>query len=115
MPKQTALFIGRFQPLHKGHEHAIRAAQKRYNLAFVIGSTNKKDPKNPFSYAERRRMIISLFPRAKTIGIKDTTDARWTEKIKKLKFDAVISGNPRVWRCLKGCRIEKPRFLRPKK
>ncbi len=115
MSKKTALFIGRFQPLHKGHEHAIRAALKRYNLIFVIGSTNKKDAKNLFTYAQRRRMITSLFPCAKIIGIKDTTDARWTKKIKKLKFDNVISGNPRVWRCLKGCKVEKPYFLRPKK
>ncbi len=115
MPKKTALFIGRFQPLHKGHEHAIRAARKRYNLIFVIGSTNKKDPKNPFSYAQRRRMINSLFPGAKVIGMQDSTDVRWTKKIKKLKFDSVISGNTRVWRCLKSCKVEKPYFLQPKK
>ncbi|MBI4243549.1 MAG: hypothetical protein HY606_05620, partial [Planctomycetes bacterium] len=52
---------------------------------------------------------------AKVIGMKDTNDKAWTDKIKKLKFDAVVSGNERVRKCLKGCKIENPDFLNPKK
>ena len=112
MAKKTALFIGRFQPLHHGHIHAIRHAQKKYNTIIAVGSINKRDEKNPFSYQKRRKMVLSVFPNAEIIGINDTTDEKWTRKIKKLKFDIVISGNPKVWRCLKDCLIEKPQFLK---
>ncbi|MBI4171067.1 MAG: adenylyltransferase/cytidyltransferase family protein [Candidatus Aenigmarchaeota archaeon] len=115
MKKKTALFIGRFQPLHYGHLHAIRRARRKYNVIVLIGSINKKDEKNPFSYPQRKDMISSLFPNIKIIGIKDTTDSAWTKKIKKLKFDVVISGNARVWKCLKGCAIEIPKFSNPKR
>lgn len=115
MPKKTALFIARFQPLHRGHEHAIREAMRKYRLVFVVGSINRRGRKNPFPYSKRREMIRALFPGAEIIGIADTTDSRWAGKIKRLRFDAVISGNPRVWKCLAGCRLEKPELLSPKK
>ncbi len=115
MPKKTALFIGRFQPLHRGHVHAIRQAMKKYNVVIAVGSINKKGKDNPFSYSQRRRMLEAEFPGVKIIGVKDTTDRRWAKKIKKLRFDAVISGNQRVWKCLKGCRIEQPDFFHPGK
>lgn len=115
MPKKTALFIGRFQPLHYGHLHAIREAIKKYNVIIVIGSVAKSDSKNPFSYSQRKKMLISLFPGTKIIGMRDTTDSAWTKKVKKMRFDIVISGNSRVWKCLKGCVIEKPHFFKPRK
>lgn len=57
------VFIGRFQPLHVGHEHVISHALERVNrLIVLIGSANvARDPRNPFTYAEREAMLRCAF------------------------------------------------------
>ncbi|MFC4292085.1 bifunctional nicotinamide-nucleotide adenylyltransferase/Nudix hydroxylase [Sphingorhabdus arenilitoris] len=57
------VFIGRFQPLHLGHEHTIRhALEKVQNLIILVGSANTaRDPRNPFNFEERMAMIRSAF------------------------------------------------------
>ncbi len=57
------VFIGRFQPLHAGHEHVIRAGLDRVDrLIILIGSANiARDPRNPFTFDERKAMIRSAF------------------------------------------------------
>jgi len=57
------VFIGRFQPLHIGHEHVIsRTLEKVERLIVLVGSANvARDPRNPFTYAEREAMLRSAF------------------------------------------------------
>lgn len=57
------VFIGRFQPLHIGHEHVIRQALEKVDkLIILVGSANiARNPKNPFTYKEREAMIQSAF------------------------------------------------------
>jgi bifunctional NMN adenylyltransferase/nudix hydrolase len=57
------VFIGRFQPLHLGHEHVISHALERVkHLIVLIGSANvARDPRNPFTYAEREAMLRRAF------------------------------------------------------
>jgi len=57
------VFIGRFQPLHIGHEHVIRRALEQVQrLIVLIGSANvARDPRNPFTAAEREALIRSVF------------------------------------------------------
>jgi bifunctional NMN adenylyltransferase/nudix hydrolase len=57
------VFIGRFQPLHLGHEHTIRYALERIQkLIVMVGSANiARNPRNPFSYDERKAMLRSAF------------------------------------------------------
>lgn len=57
------VFIGRFQPLHIGHEHVITHALERVKrLIVLVGSANvARDPRNPFTYAERQAMLRSAF------------------------------------------------------
>ena len=57
------VFIGRFQPLHRGHEHVIaRTLEQVERLIVLIGSANvARDPRNPFTYAEREAMLRSAF------------------------------------------------------
>lgn len=57
------VFIGRFQPLHIGHEHVITHALERVNrLIVLVGSANMaRDPRNPFTYAERETMLRAAF------------------------------------------------------
>ena len=57
------VFIGRFQPLHIGHEHVIaRTLDQVERLIVLVGSANvARDPRNPFTYAEREAMLRSAF------------------------------------------------------
>lgn len=57
------IFIGRFQPLHIGHEHVItRTLEKVERLIVLVGSANvARDPRNPFTYTEREAMLRSAF------------------------------------------------------
>lgn len=57
------VFIGRFQPLHIGHEFVIRQALTQVKrLIVLVGSANvARDPRNPFTFEERAAMIRSCF------------------------------------------------------
>lgn len=55
------VFIGRFQPYHNGHRSIIQKAQVRANknVIILIGSSyNPRNIKNPFTYEERKAMIL---------------------------------------------------------
>ena len=118
---KTALFVARFQPLHKGHLHVMKSLLKKYNLVIVIGSINKKDKKNPFSFILRKNMIDASLRdykgKYRIIGIKDVhDDKKWVGSIgKKAKFDFVVSGNEWVKRCFPGKETRKPKMLYSKK
>ncbi len=53
------VFIGRFQPFHKGHLAVIREGIKRAeHLLILVGSANSgRTLRNPFTFEERRKMI----------------------------------------------------------
>lgn len=57
------VFIGRFQPLHVGHEHVIRAALEQVEtLLIVVGSANStRTIVNPFTYSEREWLLTRAF------------------------------------------------------
>ncbi|MEM2905637.1 MAG: nicotinamide-nucleotide adenylyltransferase [Candidatus Bathyarchaeia archaeon] len=54
-----ALYVGRFQPFHKGHLHAVRyILSKADQLLVVVGSAQYSHTRrNPFSAGERITMI----------------------------------------------------------
>ena len=56
-----ALIIGRFQPFHYGHLHAVKYVLEREGGAYIgVGSALEAYTKrNPFTFAERFRMIVS--------------------------------------------------------
>ncbi len=57
------VFIGRFQPIHIGHEAVIRfALEKASQVVILIGSENEpRSIKNSWTFEEREHMIRSLF------------------------------------------------------
>lgn len=118
--KKIAVFPGRFQPIHLGHVHAIKKAMKKYEVVVVIGSTNKCDAENPFTFEERKRMIKAVFgERIKIIRIPDVyDDLKWINSIEaKLNFDLAISGNEWSKRCFAkaGYTVLEPDFLKLEK
>ncbi|MBN1155983.1 nicotinamide-nucleotide adenylyltransferase [Candidatus Woesearchaeota archaeon] len=85
----TALFIGRFQPLHKGHLRIIRkAAKENKKVIIVIGSAQYSGTRdNPFSAKQRKEMIIETLKgekikNYKIILIKDIhCDGSWVSHV----------------------------------
>ena len=57
------VLIGRFQPLHLGHEHVVRQAlTKVKHLIVLVGSANiAPDPRNPFTFEERKAHFRASF------------------------------------------------------
>ena len=83
--KPIALFIGRFQPFHKGHLSALKWIAARCSKVIVaIGSAEKaNEPKNPFSAAERKKMIATQLAAAgleRKCIIVSVTDVNDNEK-----------------------------------
>lgn len=85
--KKVAVYIGRFQPLHKGHVEIINHCKKNYDETLVlIGSCNKRRSiKNPFSW----KMIIEWL---KALGVNNIgllsdyiyDDILWAKQVKNI-------------------------------
>ena len=63
---ESGLVIGRFQPLHKGHEMVIETALSLCEKVYVyIGSAQvSRNETNPYNFEERKHMIELAFPKA---------------------------------------------------
>lgn len=93
------VFIGRFQPLHAGHEHVVRQALERVNhLIVLIGSSNvARDPRNPFTFEERAAQFRSCFAyemaqeRLIVLPLDDHlySDTAWVANVQR-KVNAVV-------------------------
>ena len=76
---QIGVYIGRFQPLHTGHLAIIKQGiQNEDKFIIIIGSIDKHDSKNPYSFEERTDFIrgcLSNEENSKLIikGLRDST------------------------------------------
>ena len=94
-----AVLIGRFQPVHFGHqrliEHALRLAAR---VIVVIGSDRQpRSFRNPFTREERERMIRGFLRnseqgRVSTVGVADSpyNDQIWIASIQDAVNDLVV-------------------------
>lgn len=112
--KPKAVFVGRFQPFHKGHLSAILALLKKYRVIICIGSAQaSRTDKNPFTALERERMIRASLREASVRGIriiklKDShSDKKWAKTLvrKTGRIHAVATGNSLVSGSLTGAKI----------
>lgn len=74
-PKEINVFLGRFSPIHKGHQIIIDKMINNYgvkNCMLIIGSSTSLNERTPFTYAVRKKMIRLLYPKIKIIGIPDS-------------------------------------------
>ena len=116
-----AIFVGRFQPFHKGHLKAIKwILKKEERILIVIGSLQEFQAKdNPFSFLERKKMIKKSLLRAgiknfKIYGVPDLfNEALWASKILeivKLKENEITVFTKNLWteRCFEkiGAKVE---------
>lgn len=113
--KMSKLFIGRFQPLHKGHKKVIE--KNREELTVVIGSAQESGTeKNPLNAEEREEIIRECFPEIEIIYLEDfETDKEWREKLdEKTDADTVLTSNPDVKKAVRpNFDIEEPDFFDP--
>lgn len=58
------VFIGRFQPYHNGHHLVVtKAMELAENVLVLVGSANSiRNSRNPFTFEERKAMIIHSLP-----------------------------------------------------
>lgn len=86
--RNIGIFIGRFQPLHNGHINIIRQALDENEFVIVIiGSKNKNDDRNPFSYEIRKDFILSSISDPKLVvdGLDDFGDyKKWCDELNKV-------------------------------
>lgn len=100
------LFIGRFQPFHKGHLATVKFALGRVDqLIIVVGSAQKShEPRNPFTAGERIRMIKESLDadgeadvrRILIIPVPDTdVHSLWTRHVDMLvpNYDVVFAND----------------------
>jgi nicotinamide-nucleotide adenylyltransferase len=111
LQSQRALFVGRFQPFHLGHQEAILQILKDHEeVIIVIGSAqNSHDVNNPFTAGERITMIREALntlgvdaARYYLIPIPDSSmHAIWTSQVIAYcpEFSVVFSNEP-LTRCL---------------
>jgi cytidyltransferase-like protein len=89
MKYKVGLFIGRFQPFHRGHESIVRKMLEECERVIIaIGSAQELGTiTNPFRYEYRRLIIQKVFPeyfdRISILGINDrvnpSDDESWGE------------------------------------
>ena len=87
----TALLIGRFEPVHSGHlallHEALRMAPQ---VIVVVGSAwQARSPKNPFTWAEREAMLRDALPpadrnRVRVLPVRDYyNEAVWVQAVRR--------------------------------
>ena len=63
--EKVYVYIGRFQMAHSGHEATIKhALENADRLVILVGSSElARDPKNPFTFAERHQVLDAMSSR----------------------------------------------------
>jgi len=108
MNYMPAIFVGRFQPFHKGHLAAIKwILRKEKKILIFLGSTQEPlSKKNPFSFRERKKMIKKTLAwqkinNFKIYGIENfASDKLWVKRIlerAKLKSETVVVFTNNRW------------------
>lgn len=99
----NALFIGRFQPFHNGHLSVVKTIYKQYKTIIIgIGSSQYSHTKeNPFSFEERKKMILKSLEQEHINNFLITAIAdihnppKWVSHVTSIisEFDVVYTNN----------------------
>lgn len=102
---RTALFIGRFQPFHKGHLYSLKKCLEiAESVVVAVGSSQESGTENnPWDYKVRKRMVCEV---VRGIGAEsrikricscpdNPSDRAWQMDLKRRAghFDVVVSNN----------------------
>jgi nicotinamide-nucleotide adenylyltransferase len=114
---KRALYIGRFQPYHLGHQAVLeKIALEVEEIVIVIGSAQESHtPDNPFTGGERMEMIYAalsesgLSERSVVTPLQDIKrNSVWASHLRSMvpRFDVVYSNNPLVIQLMSEAGIE---------
>ena len=68
--KKTSIFIGRFQPFHKGHKNLfLNALKKSGQVAILVMDSYNVNKKNPFKFNFVKKRIVKELKNYKKIFI----------------------------------------------
>ena len=105
------VFVGRFQPFHNEHKRVIDIAlQKSRHVLILVGSAGKaRTIRNPFTFDERKKMIVNSYVDAlegpvtdsprdhpldhliiKPLYDKTYNDAAWVKQVQELVKDTTL-------------------------
>ena len=87
----TAIYIGRFEPVHNGHMALLqRALDSARQVIVVVGSAwQARSPKNPFTWQEREAMLLGALPeadrsRVQVLPMRDYyNEAVWVQAVRQ--------------------------------
>jgi len=125
---KQGLLVGRFQPFHNGHLHAVKFALKKVDMLWIaIGSAQKShEQKNPFTAGERLAMIKATLDANKinpkkwlAVPVNDANvHSLWVSQVDMLipKYDVVFTNDPFSTMLFKehGKKVMKIPFLKRK-
>ena len=87
--KTVVIYVGRFQPMHKGHYGTYQHLIKKFGKDNVyIGTSDKVEkPKSPFNFKEKVKIMTTMFgiPKSKIYKVKNPYKP--TEILKKFDED----------------------------
>lgn len=88
-------FIGRFQPLHRGHLDAIEQFRDEHEVVVIIANGESRTEENPLKFEERRSIVEECFNGpVYTQENHEDDDQRWSsEIIEKTGIEGVITHN----------------------
>ena len=73
--KTVVVYVGRFQPMHKGHFKTFQHLQKKFGKKDVyIGTSNKTEKgRSPFNFKEKVKIMTTMFgiPKSKIVQVKN--------------------------------------------
>lgn len=99
------VFIGRFQPFHKGHQQVVtHALEKAERLIVLVGSSHQpRTSRNPWSFAEREQFIRASCPpqvqnRVVVLPLLDElyNDQNWIRRVQETVAGVVHQYPPKV-------------------
>lgn len=111
------VYVGRFNPIHLGHEAVIENMTRGYHLAannpplIILGSANQpQSMRHFFSYGDRAEFIKELYPQIPIVGLPDyTSDTEWFDALDDILY-AVDGEHHTTVEFFSGC-IEDVQFF----
>lgn len=103
---ERATFLGRFQPLHRGHHRVIDAYAPVFDeFVVALGSPGKaRTAENPLDAAEREALVAACFPALEVVRVADEDRGEagyptWARRlVDATGATVVLSGNELVQR-----------------
>jgi len=96
-PYDFLIFIGRFQPFHKGHQFVIKKALESSRFVIVLcGSAHQpRSPRNPWLMKEREQMLRNCFSEAenKQIVVAPLMDVLYNDDLWIRNVQETVKGS----------------------